>query len=231
LRRFYQQARAIAAGTEFTILLDGKPLRTPAGAPLLLPTLALAEAIAAEWQAQGEQVQPRSMPMMQLAATAIDRVRPRLAQVIDEIVAYGATDLLCYRAERPPDLVQRQEEIWQPLLDWLRQRYDAHLQVTRCVVAVPQSDSSLGRLRAAVAAEGDLALAGLHALTGSLGSLVLALAILEGRIDAEAAFQACQLDETFQIERWGADTEAMAARESLRQDIAATARFVAMARV
>ena len=230
MRRFYRQAAVAAGAPGYQVLLDGKQLRPPATAELILPTRALAEAIAAEWNSQGEKIEPRGMAFMRLAATAIDRVRPLRPQVIAEIAAYAGTDLLCYRAAGPAELIDRQERTWQPLLDWLHQRYDAHLQVTRCVVAVPQSERSLKALEAAVAAEDDLTLAGLQALTASLGSLVLALAVRAVRLDIGAAFRASQLDEDYQAERWGLDSEAAAAREALWRDLQAVGRYLDLLR-
>lgn len=230
MRRSYRQATVDSDATGHKILLDGKPLVTPAKVPLLLPTRPLGEAIAGEWMQQGEKIKPQSMPLTRLAATAIDRVRPRRELVIEEVAGYAATDLLCYRAHEPPALVARQAEVWQPVLDWLQQRFDAHLLVTRGVSPVQQSALSLARLRAAVAAEDDLHLAALQALTGTLGSLALALAVRQGELDPEAAFEVSQLDESFQIERWGSDAEAMLRREEIRQDILDTARFLALLR-
>jgi chaperone required for assembly of F1-ATPase len=170
------------------------------------------------------------MPLMRLAATALDRVRPRREAIVDEVVAYAATDLLCYRAHGPVELVLRQKQVWQPVLDWLRRRYDAHLQVTSGISPIAQGEASLARLRAVVTAQDDLHLTALQALTATLSSLALALALQEGELSPEAAFAASQLDESFQIERWGADEEAMLRREEIREEIVVTARFLALLR-
>jgi len=230
MRRRYGSATVEADAAGHRVLLDGKPLLTPARAPFALPTRALAEAIAAEWAAQGEQVQPQAMPLTRLAATAIDRIAPQRERVIDDVAAYAATDLVCYRADEPAELAARQAAIWQPVLDWLQRRYDVHLQVTSGIRPVAQGAASLAVLRAAVAGHDDLQLAALQALTAALGSLVLALATLEAELSPEAAFAASQLDESFQIERWGEDEEAMLRREEIRRDILATARFLALLR-
>jgi chaperone required for assembly of F1-ATPase len=227
MRRFYRQAAALRHedGT-FGIALDGKPLPTPARRPYALPTLSLAEAIAAEWAAQDKEIKPSTMPLTTLAATALDRIGERREAVIDDITGFARTDLVCYRAERPEPLAERQAAEWQPLLDWLQHRYDVGLAVTTGVVAVGQQDGSIDRLRTVVAALGDFELAAMHALTLSLGSLVIALALLQNEIDEEAAFRRSQLDELFQVERWGEDDEALRRREGLRQDIAACTRFL-----
>ena len=156
MKRFYRDATAAPDGDAYGITLDGRPLRTPAKRALTLPGLALAEAIAAEWHAQEDQVDSGSMPLMRFASTAIDRVADRPEAVIDEIARYGATDLLCYRADHPPDLVARQRETWQPLLDWARDRFDAALEVTVGVVPLTQPPSAVAALRTAVAVHGPM---------------------------------------------------------------------------
>jgi chaperone required for assembly of F1-ATPase len=225
MKRFYQAVSVTEEDALFSVALDGKPLRTPAKAPLPLPRRRLAEAIAAEWQAQGERVRPHTMPLMRLASTAFDLVARRKPAVVAELAAYGGTDLLCYRAEQPPELAARQQAVWQPLLDWATLRYDAPLLVTAGIVPVTQPEASLKALAAAVDAFAPLPLTALHAAVTASGSLILGLALVEGRIDAEATFAAAQLDESFQIERWGEDYEAADRRAALRADIEAAARF------
>ncbi|HET8727246.1 MAG TPA: ATP12 family protein [Alphaproteobacteria bacterium] len=207
-------------------MLDAKPLRTPARAPLVLPTRPLAEAIAAEWAAQEGQLRPGEMHRTQLAVTAIDRVAPNREAVIDEVTAYGGTDLLCYRAEAPLALAERQHAVWQPHLDWCAVAFDAPLAVTRGIIHRAQSEAALASLRRAVAAQDDLRLTALHTATVALGSLVLGLALIGRRIDAEEAFAASVLDEDFQIERWGEDAEAARRRAAIRAELAAIADFV-----
>jgi chaperone required for assembly of F1-ATPase len=146
--------------------------------------------------------------------------------VIGETANYAGTDLVCYRADRPPNLAARQEAVWQPLIDWATRRYDAALRVTSGIVPAEQSAATLKAFAAAVAAQDDFRLTALHALTGACGSLVIALALLKGRLSADAAFAASQLDECFQIEAWGEDAEAAARRRGLAADIAAAARFL-----
>lgn len=230
MKRFYKNASAQAVEGGFGVALDARTLLTPAKLPLVVPRLALAEAIAGEWQAQVEEVRPHSMPLMRLASTAIDLVATRHAEVVAEIANFAETDLVCYRADHPPELVARQHAIWQPLIDWATLRYDAPLCVTAGIVPVAQKPATLRALAVAVAAYEPMALTALHAATTASGSLVIALALMEGRLDAEGAFAASQLDESFQIEQWGEDYEAADRRAALKADLAAAARFVALLR-
>ena len=230
MKRLYKEAVAVAVAGGYGIALDGKPLLTPAKRPLVLPALPLAEAIAAEWQAQGDTVDPLAMPQMRLASIAIDLVMPRREEVLAELGKYAGTDLVCYRAEHPPELVARQHSVWQPLVDWATLRFDAPLAVTAGIVPVAQPPATLHAFAAALAAYDPLRLTALHAATAACGSLVIALALIEGRLDAEAAFAAAQLDESFQIEQWGEDAEQTARRANLRKDIAAIAQLVDLLR-
>ncbi len=205
-------------------------MRTPGRTTLCLPSYALAEAVAAEWQAQGEKIRPDSMILMQIAATATDRVSGRRDAVVSEIAGYARSDLLCHRAEAPPDLVARQQAEWQPLLDWAAAQYGARFTATTGVMPAEQPADTLAACRAAVDAYDDLELAALHLATSSAGSLVIALAFAAGRLGPEEAWACSQLDETFQIERWGLDAEAERRRENIRSDIAAAARFLQLLR-
>jgi len=229
MKRFYKIVTAVPAGDGFGVMLDGKPIKSPAKAAFVLPSRALAEAVAAEWDAQGQAVVPSAMPLMQLAATAIDKVAPNRDLIIDTIAPYGGADLLCYRAEAPAGLVQRQQAVWQPLLDWAMTAHDAPLIVTAGIVHKAQPAASLAALRAAVAAQDPWRLTALHQATALTGSLVIGLALLAGRIDADAAFEAAELDASFQIERWGEDAESTARRAALRAELQAAARLVDLA--
>jgi len=228
MRRFYQKTEIQPAGSGFGIALDGKPVRTPGKHALAVPNSALATAIAAEWEAQHGDVRPADMPMTRLASIAIDRVRPQRGLIVQQIAAYAGTDLVCYRATHPPELAARQQMVWQPLLDWAVLRYDAPLVVTSGVIPIAQPAASLEAFAGVVAAQDDLALAALHLATGACGSLVIALALRERRLDAAEAFAASQLDESFQIEAWGEDEEQVARRQALGDDIATAARFLAL---
>lgn len=225
MKRVYDQAGVAARGDGFAVTLDGRPVMTPAKSRLVLPTEALAAAIAREWQDQDEEVRPDAMPLMRLACAAIDRVSGARDQVVDEVAAYAGTDLLCYRADQPDELAARQSAVWQPLLDWAAEAFGERLQVTAGLVPLQQSAAALAAYRAPVAAADDLTLTGLHAATTACGSLVLGLALARRRIDAESAYAASQLDEIYQIEKWGDDAEAAQRLSAIRDDIAAAERL------
>ncbi|MBF0336063.1 MAG: ATPase [Alphaproteobacteria bacterium] len=228
-RRKYKEAAVAEAEGGFAITLDGKGLRTPAGTPLVLPGRALAQAIACEWAAQGTDIQPHTMPFTQYASTALDRVARFRAAILDEMIRHAATELLCYRAEDRV-LAERQEALWQPILDWADLRWNAPLAVTVGVMPVIQSPLSLGRLRGPLEAMDDFALSAAQGLTAALGSLVLALAVCERRLSAIDAFDAARLDEAFQNERWGEDYEAIDRRDALRRDVLVAADFLRLHR-
>ena len=230
MKRVYRKVATGPANGGWAVALDGRPMRTPAKHDMLVPTEALAQAIAAEWDAQQDEVRPATMPLTRLAATAIDHTAAQRDQVVAETANYAGTDLICYRADHPPALIARQQEVWGPLVEWAMLRYDAALAVTSGIVPTRQSPAALNAFAAAVAAQDDFRLTALHTLTAACGSLVIALAVFEGRLDAEAAFATSQLDETFQIEEWGEDAEAAARRRGLAEDIAAAARFAELLR-
>lgn len=230
MKRFYKNAAVAPVAGGFTVALDGKPVRTPAKAPLIVPSRALADAIAEEWQRQGDTIVTALLPLTRLTSTAIDLVAGRRPEIVAEVANFAGTDLVCYRAEHPPALVARQHEAWQPLIDWTTRRFDAPLTVTTGVTPVAQPEPSLRALRRAVYAYDELTLAALHLATAACGSLVVALALVEARIDVETAFAVSQLDETFEIEHWGEDFEQTNRRALLKDDIALAARVVALLR-
>jgi chaperone required for assembly of F1-ATPase len=230
MKRFYRLAATAQSGAGYAVTLDGRTVKTPAKNELSVPSAALATAIADEWQAQEDEVSPAAMPLTRLAYAAIDRDLGHREALVRQIADYAGTDLVCYRAAHPPELAARQQAVWQPLIDWAALRYDAPLMVTSGVIPASQPAASLGAFFAAVAEHDDFALTALHAATGACGSLVIALALFEGRLDAERAFAASQLDESFQIEAWGEDSEQAARRCALAADIAAAARFMALSR-
>lgn len=230
MKRFYELAAAAEMVGGFGVTLDGKAVRTPGRAPLTLPTFALAEAVAAEWAAQEETVRPQDMALMSLACTAIDLVRPRRGEVVAELADYGGTDLICYRAERPAALVARQNEVWQPLVDWAALQLDAPLATTSGLIGAPQSEAALAALARAVEAHDDWALTGLATSVKAAGSLVIGLALCHGRLDAESAFAAAELHESHQIEAWGEDPEATKRRATVHRDLEAAGRLFALLR-
>jgi chaperone required for assembly of F1-ATPase len=227
-KRFYKVAEARAREDGFGVELDGRAVRTPAGAPLTLPGAGLAEAIAAEWTAQEGDLKPAAMPMMQLACTAIDRVIPNRAEIVEQTAAYGGSDLLCYRAEGPDELIRLQAENWQPVLDWAAEALSAPLVPASGVMHVAQPGESLVSLMSAVAALDDWRLTGVAHLTQVFGSLVLALAVEKGRLEHEEAFAASVLDEAFQAERWGEDREALLGRKAHADEARFAAAFLTM---
>jgi chaperone required for assembly of F1-ATPase len=230
-RRFYKTATSTPVEGGWGILLDGKALRSPAKRPFVLPTEALAKAIADEWQAQGEKIAPSSMPLMQFAATAIDRLTDDRTTLVEEIAGYGHSDLICYRTEEPPALAQRQEEAWQPLIAWAAERYDVALNVTSAIVAVEQPAHALATFRRVLTACDLFALTALAAATGMAGSLVIALALMEGRLGPDEAADAALLDELFQAQKWGSDPEAERRRAAIRADLHAAKRFHTLSRL
>ena len=230
MKRVYETVAVEPTEGGYAVTLEGRVAKTPGGRPLVLPNAALAEAVAAEWDAQADEVAPATMPMTRLASAALDIVGPRRAEVVDEIAGFGVSDLVCYRAEAPAALAARQHELWQPLIDGLAQRHGAHLAVTEGVVPVEQPPEAVAALRDVVAGHGDMALAALHTLTTVLGSLVVALAVVEAGLDAEAAWAASRIDEDHQIERWGDDAEAAETGRRRQAEVAAAARFLDLAR-
>jgi len=229
-KRFYKNVTTRAVGDGWIVLLDDKPIKTPARADLKLPTQALAMSIAEEWRGQGETLSLLSMQHTQLANTAIDRVPKLRAVIIDEVIKYADTDLVCYRAEGPPTLVERQHAHWQPVVDWLVERYGVRLATTHSITPIPQAQHAIAVLRSAIDRYDDFALAGLSASVAAAGSLALGLALAEGFLDGAAAFAAAQVDELFQIEKWGADAEAEARLERVRAELAALAKYHAFLR-
>jgi chaperone required for assembly of F1-ATPase len=226
MRRFYRDVMVAPREHGHQILLDGRPMRTPAKRLFAAPTAPLAEAIAGEWRAQGDTVRPDAMPLTRLASTAIDRMPAERQAAIEEAVAYADTDLVCYRAAEPFELVQRQHQAWQPMLEWLTKTYGARLVVTTSLLPVAQPAATRARLRSAVEELGDWPLVGMHMATTTLGSLVLGLGLLHGRLDADGALAASLLDELFEIERWGSDVEVERRHEVLRRDVTGAARFL-----
>ena len=231
MKRFYRAVTIAPSGSTFAVQLDGKPVQTPAKKPLTAPSRALAEAIAEEWRSQGDTVDPRALPLTRLVSTAIDRVTTRRGEVIAEIARYAGTDLVCYRAAEPPELAARQHAAWQPLLDWAEARFAARLVVTHGITPVDQPQPALAALERAIAEHDAMMLVALHLATSACGSVVLGLALIEERLSPAEAFAAAQLDESFQIERWGEDPEQTARRAALQEDIVLAARFAGLLRL
>jgi chaperone required for assembly of F1-ATPase len=228
MKHFYKEVSVQAEDAGLAIRLDGRPVRTPARAPLALPSPQLAAAVAEEWRSQGEDIDPRSMPLTGLSNAAIDRVAPDPAAFAVPLAAYAGADLLCYRADAPPLLIAREAEAWDPLLAWARGRYDVTFEVVNGLVHKPQPEATVQRLAAALSARSAFALAAMSPLVTIGGSLVVALALAEGRIGAQDAFDVTHLDELWQAEKWGEDALATQAREARRDDFLAAARFLSL---
>jgi len=226
MKKFWKDVAAEPEGEGWTIKLDGRPVRTPARAELVVPSEALAEGIAGEWRSIEGAVDPRKMPLTGIANAAIDRVVPDRQEFALGIARYAEADLACYRAQGPRELSERQSQEWDKLLGWGRRRYDVDFATTCELMHVPQPAATIERLTQALVALGPFHLAGLSPLVTIGGSLLAALAVLERQVSPEAAWDAVSIDERWQIERWGADAEAEALLESRRRDFLAAARFL-----
>lgn len=226
MRRFWKEVTVEQDEADWAVRLDGRAVRTPARAALSGPSRALADAIAEEWRSVGEEVDPRGMPLTGLANAAIDRVAPDRQAFAAGLGRYAEADLACYRSEWPPELVERQQQGWDPLLAWARRRYDVNLATTSGLIHIPQPPATVDRLVHEVTALNPFRLAGLSSLVTIGGSLIAGLAVLEKAIPTEEAWAAVSLDERWQLEQWGSDTEAEKALESRRRDFLAAARFL-----
>lgn len=227
-KRFYERVDVEDRDGGFALLLDGKPVRTPGKAALSLPTRALAEAIAEEWRTQKERIDPATMKLTKLANSAIDGVAGRGQAVIDDILAYAGSDLLCYRADGPHGLIEAQRAHWDPVLAWAKSTLGAPFVLAEGVVHVAQPRASLDRLRERLDGRDPFSLAALHVMTALTGSALLALAVALGQMTAEEAWTAAHVDEDWQIARWGEDAEASARRAARHRDFAAAARMLAL---
>ncbi|MGE0210922.1 MAG: ATP12 family chaperone protein [Parvibaculaceae bacterium] len=230
-KRFYKEVAVTGDAPPLAIALDGRPVRTPMKAALALPTRALAEAVAREWRAQGKSIDPRAMPMTRLSNTAIDRVAGDRERIVGEIAAYTGSDLLCYRAEEPEGLVERQAEVWDPIVAWAEDVLGGRFILVAGVVHRPQSDAVLEAFRARLHAFNAFELTALHEMASLTGSALLALAVAVGRLGADEAWAAAHLDEDWQIAQWGPDTEAQARRAARKADFDAAVDFLAMSRL
>jgi len=226
VKRFWKQVSTLAEGDGWAIRLDERAIRTPARSPLVVPSEALAAAIAEEWRSVEGEIDPRAMPLTGLANAAIDRIAPDREAFASGLAKYGEADLACYRSEWPPELVSRQEASWDELLAWGRRRYDVDFSTTTGLLHVPQAQATIDRLGQAVAELDAFHLAGLSPLASNGGSLIAALAILEKAMSVEAAWDAVSIDERWQLEQWGGDSEAETALKNRRADFFSAARFL-----
>ena len=222
-RRFYKAVSLVEEPDGFALTLDGKLAKTPGGAKLLLPSRAVADEAAAEWDAQAEFIDPVTMPLTRIANSALDAVATREEAVRDDIVAYAGNDLVCYRAPAPAGLVVRQAELWDPLLDWAEQAIGARLATGEGIVPLNQADDAIAAVAKAVAPFGVFPLTALHIATTLTGSAILSLAVAHRRLTAEAAWEAAHVDEDWQIAQWGEVSEATARREARWREMKAAA--------
>lgn len=229
-KRFWKEAKVRPVSDGFAVHLDTRAVKTPAKADLILPTRAMAEAVAAEWDAQTGQIDPRTMPVTRGANAAIDKVRPQRAEVTALLAEYGDSDLLCYRAAGPEGLIKQQAAGWDPLLDWAAETYDARLWVGEGVMHVAQDPAVLQRLTDQVAAFDEFAMAAAHDLISLSGSLILALAVTSDRLTPEDAWDLSRIDEDWQIAQWGDDDEASATAAVKRAAFLDAARFYRLSR-
>jgi chaperone required for assembly of F1-ATPase len=225
-KRFYKDVTVEPGDGGFAVLLDGRAVRTPKKLHLIVPTRALADAIAEEWAAQDMHIDPATMPLSRLAITALDGVAGNAAVVAGDIVTFAGSDLLCYRAESPEALQRLQAEAWDPILRWAQEALGAHFALAAGVMPVTQSQETLDRVAAAVAPFSAMALTCLHVMTTLTGSALLALARAKGALSAEAAWAAAHVDEDWQISQWGVDVEAAERRERRQEEMMAASRFL-----
>jgi chaperone required for assembly of F1-ATPase len=226
MKRFWKEVEVAAEDCGWGVRLDGRPVKTPARAPLAVPTRALADAIAAEWAGVGETIDPRVMPMTGMANAAIDRVEPDRQAFAAGLARYAEADLACYRSDWPPELVERQSAQWDPLLAWARRRYDVDLVTTTGMLHVPQPPATIDRLAQAVMELDSYRLAALSPLVTIGGSLIAALATLERGMTPAEAWAAVSLDEQWQLEQWGSDAEARLALDNRERDFLSGAKFL-----
>lgn len=227
--RFYKAASVVAAAPAgFRVLLDGKPLRTPARAEFIVPTQALAEAVAAEWNAQGASIDPATLPLTALCNSAIDGIAGREALIRAEIASYAASDLLCYRADGPVELERLQAGTWDPVLAWAKDKLGAELTVAAGVMPVRQPEAAAVVIARALEPYDAFALSALHVVTALTGSAMLALAHAHGRLGAAEAWTAAHLDENWQIAKWGEDADAGARRVRRWAEMDAASRLLAL---
>jgi len=224
--RFYEQT-SVSDGAPFAVLLDGRGVKTPARNPLAAPTQPLAQAIAAEWDAQGERIDPATMPLTRIANSIIDAVAPAPEPVAEDIVKYLGSDLLCYRAAMPAGLVQRQNLHWDPILDWARGALGARFILSEGIVFVTQPQGAIAAARAAIPSD-PWRLGAAHVVTTISGSALIALALAAGEISLDAAWAAANVDEDWNMQLWGRDELALAARAARFADIQAAATVLAL---
>ncbi|WIV51112.1 ATP12 family protein [Marivivens sp. LCG002] len=229
-KRFWKETSIAETDGGFQVLLDGRQVKTPAKTLLVVPTRALAEAIAQEWDAQEGEVDPTTMPVTRSANAALDKVAAQRDEVVAMLASYGGTDLLCYRASEPAELLERQQQAWDPLLDWLATNHHVRLAVGSGVMHVAQDAAGQETLHTAVKKFNNFEIAAFHDLVAMSGSLVIALAVAEGRVDVAEGWRLSRIDETWQEEQWGKDEEATELAEKKFKEFTTAARILGLCR-
>ena len=226
VKRFYKEVSCSETDGLFSVALDGRPVRTPSRSLLALPSRPLMASICDEWRAQAEWILPDSMPLTRLANSAIDGVTEQMEEVRQALIAFAGSDLLCYRVETPQELALKQAEAWDPVLDWVETRFGARFVTGTGVGHVVQPQDSINILSEHLAGKSAFELAPLHVMTSLTGSLFLALAVAENRLDVEQAWAAAHVDEDWQMAQWGEDEEAMSRRDRRFEDFRSAADFL-----
>ena len=231
MRRFWKEVTVEQSAYGLAIRLDGKPVKTPLRAELMVPTKSLADAVIAEWEVVAEKIDPAKMPMTGFVNAAIDRIGPERDVFVAAISAYGETDLFCYRAEAGEPLAARQKEVWEPWLDWARMRYDVEFNVVEGIMPQPQPPETVARLHGAVASRGTFEMAAMAKLAHLSGSLVATLALIGRAGTAPELWAASCLDEIWQEDLWGEDYFATKNRNDREREFMQAARFLELLRV
>ncbi len=219
MKRFYKDVSVDVINGMFAVLLDGKQVKTPEKSACLMPTRSLAEAVAQEWEAQEEEINPADMPLTKLINTSIDRIDKRREEVINELVNYAGSDQLCYRAEHPEELIALQNKVWNPLLQWMKDENDVTLQLASGIIFKDQDPLEIEKIRSIITGIASVELMALHSMITVTGSVTIGYALFRGHISKEQAWEAGHLDENFQVSQWGADEEAEQRRRDLQQEL------------
>jgi chaperone required for assembly of F1-ATPase len=228
VKRFYEQVNIAPQESGFAIQLDGRPVKTPMKCRLVLPTEHLAQAVQQEWEAQSEKIDPHSMPLTRLANAALDRIEDERAAVIEQILRFCGTDLICYRADAPDSLVEAQAQAWDPILHWLKRDLDIHLPTAVGITPITLDSDVEAKFLKHLEGLGVFTLSGLGAIVSAAGSLCVGLGVLHGHINGEQAYLAASVDDRYQLDRWGADDDAEAQLKGREQDIKAAAVFLSL---
>lgn len=226
MKRFYKTVCVVPSGAGFSLQLDTRDLKTPLKAALVMPTRQMADAVAMEWQAQEDSIKTDTMPLTRLANTAIDRVAARRDDILQELVAYAGTDLICYYADYPDALVTRQKQLWVPYHAWMKEMHGISLRFTSGIMHVKQPTETLAAVQDILVPMDSFRLTALHGLTTGLGSFTLALSVVTGSNTLDQVWEAAMVDELHQEEEWGADSEAVDKRKALYMDMKDTEKFL-----